>query len=214
MRFNRKSVIVTESNDSPAVSLADMKAYLRVDTSGDNDLITGHTNAATEAIKQYLRSGLLTETFEFRMDGFSDGGGDARLMAYGGGVHTASVPHVLGGGDWFDLPFVPLQSVTSVVTYDRDNTGSTVDASKYEVDLQGGRVYLNEGETWPVNLRDKNAVLVTYVAGYGSGSIPSPIEEAIKMYVSQLYDGTCAGIDEAMRRMLTLYRRMDDLAYG
>lgn len=213
MNFNRKSVKVTLSADSPAVSLSDMKDYLRVSDSADDALITAHTTAATEAIKQYLRIGLLTETFVFKMDGFSEDSADARLMSFGGGVHTASVPHVLGGGNWVDVPFPPVQSVTSIITYDRDNASSTFASSKYQVDLESGRIYLNEGETWPTNLRAKDAIQITYIAGFGSGNIPSPITEAIKMYVGQLYGGSCSGIDDVMRGLLSSYRRMDELAF-
>lgn len=214
MRFNRKSSYVTLSNDSLAVSLDDMKDYLRVSDTSDDDLITSQITSATEAIKQYLRVGLLTETFVFKMDGFVEQSADARLWALGGGVHTISVPYVLNGGDSFDVPWAPLQSVTSIVTYDRDNSSSTFSNTKYQVDLQSGRIYLNESETWPSELRAKDAVEVTYIAGYGSGNIPSPIVEAIKLYVSQMYDGTCGGVDENMQRLLAPYRRMDELPYN
>jgi hypothetical protein len=72
---------------------------------------------------------------------------------------------------------------------------------------------LNEGETWPSNLRAQDAVEVTYVAGYGSGNIPAPILEAIRLYVSSLYDGTCSGIDMQMKALLAPYRRADELAW-
>ena len=124
MRYNRKSVSVSASADSPAVSLADMKLFLRVDGSGDDDIITAYIATATEAVKQYLRQAILTETFVFKADGFTDAYGDNRLLALGPGVHTASRPYILGGGETLDLPFPPLQSVTSIVTYDRGNNAS------------------------------------------------------------------------------------------
>jgi len=212
MRFNRKSVYVTASDDSPAISLSDMKNFLRVDGTADDTQITAYIAAATEAVKQYLRRAILTETFVFKADGFTDPGGDDRLMALGPGVHTASVPYVLGGGETLDLPFPPLQSVTSVVTYDRGNNAATYDASQYQMDLQSGRIYLNEGEVWPSDLRAQDAVQVTYVAGYGSGSIPAPILEAIRMYVEALYDG-CGELSDKARMILSPYRRMDELPW-
>lgn len=213
MRFNRKSVYVTASNDSPAISLSDMKDFLRVTGTASDDQITAYIETATEAVKQHTRRAILTETFVFKADGFTEPGGDDRLMALGPGVHTASVPYVLGGGETFDVPFPPLQSVTSVVTYDRDNTSSTYSADNYEVDLQSGRIYLNEGQVWPSNLRAQDAVEITYVAGYGSGSIPAPILEAIRKYVESLYEGTCEGITGQVARLLAPYRRMDELAW-
>lgn len=212
MRFNRKSVYVTASNDSPAVSLSDMKAFLRIAGTADDDQITAYIAAATEAVKQYLRRAVLTETFVFKADGFSDPDGDDRLLALGPGVHTASRPYVLGGGETLDVPFPPLQSVTSIVTYDRGNNASTFSGTKYQVDLQSGRIYLNEGETWPSDLRAQDAVQVTYVAGYGSGSIPAPILEAIRSYVEAMFDG-CEGMTDQARALLAPYRRADELAW-
>jgi hypothetical protein len=212
MRYNRKSVSVSASADSPAVSLADMKLFLRVDGTGDDDIITAYIATATEAVKQYLRQAVLTETFVFKADGFTDAYGDDRLLALGPGVHTASRPYILGGGETLDLPFPPLQSVTSIVTYDRGNNASTYSASRYQVDLTSGRIYLNEGETWPSDLRAQDAVEVTYVAGYGSGSTPTPILEAIRMYVQSMYEG-CAGMTGQAKALLAPYRRADELAW-
>lgn len=212
MRFNRKSVYVTVSTDSPAISTADMKTFLRVDTDADDAVIASYVATATEAVKQYLRLAVLTETFVLKADGFTVAGADDRLLSLGPGVHTASVPYVLGGGETLDVPFPPLQSVTSVVTYDRGNNASTYSNTKYQVDLQSGRIYLNEGETWPSDLRAQDAVQVTYVAGYGSGSIPDPILQAIRSYVEQLYDG-CEGMTAEIKRLLAPYRRADELAW-
>lgn len=213
MRFNRKSVTVTVSTDDPAITLADMKSFLRVDGTADDSLITSFISTGTESVKQYTRRAILTETFVYRADGFTEPGGDDRLMSLGPGVHTASVPYVLGGGDTLDLPFVPLQSVTGVVTYDRGNNASTYDSAKYILDLPSGRIALNEGEVWPSNLRAQNAVEVTYVAGYGSASIPEPILQAIRLYVQGMYDGSCMGLSDEAKAFLAPYRLMDGLAW-
>jgi hypothetical protein len=212
MRFNRKSVYVTTSADSAVISLSDMKVFLRVDGTADDALITSYTATATEAVKQYTRRAIQTETFVFKADGFTEVSDD-RLLQLGPGVHTGSRPYLLGGGDTLDLPFPPLQSVTSVVTYDRGNNAATYSASKYQVDLQSGRIYLNEGETWPSDLRAQDAVQVTYVAGYGFGSVPEPILQAIRLQVQGMYDGTCEGLTAETMRLLAPYRLLDQLAF-
>lgn len=212
-RYNRKSVEVTASDDSPAISLADMKEFLRQDGTADDNIITAYIATATEAVKEYTRRAILTETFVFRADGFVEPDSDWRIMSYGTGTHDASVPWVLGGGETFDIPFPVIQSIASVVTYDRSNAPSTFDSSRYNLDAQTGRIYLNESETWPVDLRAQNAVEVTYVAGYGSSNIPDPILEAIRGYVTQMYDG-CSGATDDFRALLAPYRRMDELPWG
>lgn len=189
MRYNRKSLSVITAPATSPVSLSDMKAYLRVDTSSDDTLIQSFIDAATESIKQYLKRSLITETLELTMDGFN-GDSDARLDSLGAGVHEISVPYVLGYGNEVDLQFPPVQSITSLKTYTRANVESTYDSAKYELDEQGGRLYLNEGETFPSDLRSREAVKIRYIAGYGdAGSdIPAPILQAIKLYVGKMYD--------------------------
>ena len=213
MRFNRKSAYVTASTDAPVISIVDMKKFLRVDTSDDDVVIYSYMATAAEAIKQYLRVALLTETFVFKADGFAYVDADDRILALGPGVHTASRPYLLGGGETLDIPFPPLQSVTSVVTYDRGNNALTFSASNYGVDLQSGRIYLNEGETWPSDLRAQDAVEVTYVAGYGSASVPAPILQALRLTVQGMYDGTCMGLTSEAMGLLAPYRLMDGLAW-
>lgn len=213
MRFNRKSAYVTVSNDTFPITIQAMKDYLRVDGSQDDELIAAYINTAVEAIKQYTRRAIKTETFVFKADGFTDANGDDRLLQLGPGVHTGSRPYILGGGETLDLPFPPLQSVTSLVTYDRGNNALTFSASRYRVDLQSGRIYLNEGETWPSDLRAQDAVEVTYIAGYGSASVPTPILQAIRLHVSGMYDGTCMGLSNEAMGLLAPYRLMDGLAW-
>lgn len=213
MRFNRKSVYVTESADNFAISIVAMKDYLRVDDASDDVLIADYITTATEAVKQYTRRAILTETFVMKADGFTEPGGDDRLLALGPGVHTGSRPYLLGGGQTFDVPFPPLQSVTSVVTYDRGNNAATYSNTRYGVDLQSGRIYLNEGETWPSDLRAQDAVEITYVAGYGSGGIPAPILQAIRLHVEGMYEGSCMGLTDEAMRLLAPYRLMGELPW-
>lgn len=214
-RVNRKSLKIVTSPAALAVSVADMKEYLRVDTNNDDDLIQSFIESATEYIKQYIRRSLITETLELTMDGFGAAEYDP-LLKLGSGVHTGSYVYLSGYGNEFDLPFNPIQSITSIKTYDRDNTESTFPSASYELDETGGRVYLNEGYTWPSNLRHREAVKVRYVAGYGDAStdIPAPIIQAIKLYVGKMYDCREACEMPCMCESLLMpYKLFDDMGY-
>lgn len=212
-RFNRKSVSVSVSSDDEVLTLDEIKDILGVDGTTNDARIEMLVSAATEAVKQYLRVGLKTETLILRADRFT-GDPDAALDRLGPGIHTASVPYVLGyAGQDIELPFGPVQSVTSVVTYNRSDTAATFSASSYGVDLAGGRLFLNEGQTWPSDLRSYNAVEVTYIAGYGAANVPAPIREAIGLYTEQLYDN-CDGLTAQVKGLLAPYRRLDGLQYG
>jgi hypothetical protein len=216
MRFNRKTVSVITAPATLAVPLSDMKDYLRVDTSDDDTLITDLINAASETIKQYIRRSLITETLELSADGFTEVG-DEKLLAIGPGVHTGSKNYYLDYPDEIELPFLPIQSVTSIKTFNRSNTEATFSSSNYELDEKGGRVYLNEGQTWPSDLRAREAVKIRYVAGYGDASsdIPEPILASIRLYVASMYDcrGACE-MPELCKKTLAPYKILDNMAYS
>ena len=218
MPFNRKTVQVITAPAASPISLADMKIYLRVDTTDDDALIQDFIDAATTTVKQYIRRSLISETLEFTMDGFgiNETYADERLVRLGAGVHTISYPYVLGRTNEVDIPFPPIQSITSVKTFDRSNNESTFDSSNYELDEQGGRVYLNEGETWPSDLRAREGVKIRYVSGYGDAAtdIPDPIIQAIRLYVGKMYDCREAyEMPEQCKAILSPYALKDALEW-
>jgi len=181
VKFNRKSLAVTTDADDLVVPLGEAKRHIRgVPGQDDDEIILDFINSATEFVKEYLQVGLRQQTLTLTLDGFYEGEDFHRWKSLGGGTHTGSIVDLLGGYGSVDLPYPPLQSVTSVTTYDRDNASSVFSSSLYSVDLQSGRLYLNEGEVWPTNLRDHAAVEIVYVAGYGAASVPAPIKGAIR----------------------------------
>lgn len=212
-RYNRRSVVTITAPTGEALSLIDAKKYMVVDDNSDDAMITDFIAAATEAIKQYLRRALLTEVLELRMDGFP-ASSDEALVSLGAGVHHMSVSHALGGWDYVDLPWIPIQSVTSITTYDTANAASVFDAAAYTLDTESGRVFLTQGYTWPTALRDRQAVFIRYTAGYGAGSIPLPIVQAIREYVSRMYEArSLCPMGEQCQAMLSPYKRRDELAW-
>jgi len=211
--FNRRSLATVTAPTGRAVSLVEMKAYLRQDDTEDDAMIDAFIVTATEAVKQFTRVALLTEVFDLRMDGFS-ADGDDDLVALGSGVHDGHYGSIVGNPGTIDLPFAPLQSVTSVTTYDRANTSSVFSASAYSVDTGGARIYLNDGYTWPTELRDRDAVHIRFTAGYGAASIPEPIVQAIRQHVEAMYEcrGGCA-MPDACKSILGPYKRFDQLGW-
>lgn len=77
-------------------------------------------------------------------------------------------------GDALDLSQWPLQSVSSIKTYDLSNVESTFDAANYVVDTASrpGRVCLKASSSWPTGLRYHRGAIIRYVAGY-SGTAKS-----------------------------------------
>ena len=207
MRFNRRTTTVITPG-APVIIPADMRAFLNLETTADDALLAAFIDAAQDAIRQYCKRSLTLETLELRMDGFTPHS-EEKLLALGPGVHTAHYPSLVSGGATIDLPFGPVASIVSITTFNRANGSAVFDSGKYRADAS--RVYLNEGETWPSDLRDHDAVAIRYTSG---GDVPQAIVHSLKVHVAAMYE--CregCEMPAACKAMLAPYRRMDQIGF-
>lgn len=212
---NRKSLVVItpQSAQNPVVSLAEMKNYLRVDGETDNSLIEDFVKVATEAIAQFLRRSVVSQTLELVMDGFG-GNLDSALDRLGPGVHDLPKSFI-AGPDSIDLPFGPVSSITSIKTFSLSNTESTLSSAAYSLDGSGSRVCLNSGYAWPTSLRAKQAVKIRYVAGYSYTALPAPIRQAVREYAAAMYDCRRAcEMPAPILSALSPYRVLDNMGFA
>lgn len=209
MRYNRRTVTVVTPPSNLAVTAADMEAFLNLSSGQDTALLEAFIEASYDAIRQYLRRSIVTETLELRMDGFP-AYDQSRELALGPGVHVVSIPWIEGAGAYVDLPFGPVSDVNSVTVFARDNTSSVFSDTQYEFDAS--RIYLNEGATWPTDLRRRDAVSIEYVSG--DDVPPAAIVQAIKQHVAAMYE--CregCEMPAACKAMLQPYRRLDQMGF-
>jgi len=133
----------------------------------EDTLIESYLATATKYIEDYTGHSFITQTREIVYGGLPD---DFQLLLYQS----------------------PVQSVTSVKYYDSDNTESTLAAASYYVDTYSvpGRIILNDGYSWPSNLRRGNSVIIRYISGYGDavGDVPEVFKQAIRLLTSHYYD--------------------------
>ena len=96
------------------------------------------------------------------------------------------------GGEYIELPFGKLQSVTAIKYTDVDGDETTWDSTEYIVgtDYQHGRVTLADGYTWPSDvLYPSNPIEIEFLCGYGLAvSVPPQIKHAMKMIISELFE--------------------------
>lgn len=143
-----------------------IKRHLHISLTGtdDDDDLGALIQAAREFVEQYLRRSLITQTWVLRLDAF---------------------PPIIV------LPRPPTQSAT-LKYRDGDNTLRTLDVSKYDVDTYGfkGSIIPAFSESWPITRAFRNAVEVTFVAGYGDAQtdIPAPIIHAMKLIVGHYFE--------------------------
>lgn len=207
---NRKSYKSTVVSSDEVISLASVKAFLRIDQNDDDAMIESFIDAAIDHAEKLMRRSIRTQTIVLTMDSFPYGEDD-RMARLGPGVFQFPQSFITGGSDFLDLAHPPVNSVTSVVTYDEANSPTTMPSAQYFLDEN--RIVLNTGYNWPTSLRSIAAIKITYEAGYGA-ALPYPVSMAIKQHVSAMYDcrSGCELPSHALNA-LSPYIVMDQLAW-
>ena len=151
-----------------AISLADVKTYLRIGDSDDDTLLNRLIDAAVRNVEEYITRAMIQQTWTLWLDRFP---AKERRDAPTEGLYQLPVGFFDVARRTIELPRPPLISVNFLKTYDTASTAATFDASRYYVDSasEPGRIALNSGETWPAGpFREVNAVEIEFVAGYGA----------------------------------------------
>ena len=157
------TTLITAPTSYP-VTLEEVKTQLRVETNDDDGEIQSLIAQATSYVEKMTGRALITQTWNLVIDNF-----DTKI----------------------ELPYPPLQSVSSITYQDLDNTTQTLSATNYTVDTDSepGRVYQSYGGSYPAVYPDLNSVTVTFVCGYGTAnSVPEVFKQAIKLHVQWIYD--------------------------
>lgn len=96
-------------------------------------------------------------------------------------------------GDFIQLPFGNISSITSIEYRGTDGTWATWDASNYILDNSklSGRVYLGYNASWPTSvLYVGNPIRVKFVCGYGAAgsNVPDALLSAIYLAIGELFN--------------------------
>jgi len=153
------------------VSLAEAKQHLRVDVTDDDSLIAIYAASAREFSETYLRRALITQTWDFFLEAFP-------------------------AGAEIKIPLPPLQSIDAIRYLDEAGVERILDSGFYTVDAPAGpdadcgRVRFNYGHPWPSTFKDRRAVRITAVCGYGSApsDVPSAIRAGVLLLTANLYE--------------------------
>lgn len=156
------NVVVVTPRAGPFIDLALAKSHLRVEH-GDHDVLIGDY---VEACATWLD-------------------GPTGILGLSVGPQTLRAERIgFPGGDGFELPCGPVQTVEGIGYVDWTGTAQTVLPDVYE--LNANRVLLAQGQAWPSGAC--SPVSVTYVAGYASGDLPAAIRQAALLHLKILYD--------------------------
>lgn len=155
---------ITQPSIEP-VSLAELKAHLRVTEDDQDDQILAYGLAARELLESMTWRSFLTQTWRLTMDRFPCG--------------------------CIELPNPPIQGVTSITYIDSAGDERTLDPSLYQVDTESepGRIVPAYGLVWPMTRWQASAVTVEYVAGWETAEdVPNTLRQALRMLVAYWHE--------------------------
>lgn len=164
--------LVTATTDKPVIELSEMKRYLRVDHSEDDQQIQAFLMSARTLIEGSLTDlVLLSETWDWSWDAPPD-------------------------SEIVRLPKRPVTAVTSITSYGQDGAATVFSTANYWVDVASAQIALKEGQVWPTDLRRIGAFVIRFVAGHATEKdIPRPIVLAMKLMVAHWYENRLAVSD-------------------
>lgn len=158
---------------SEPVTLAEVKAFARIEYDHDDALITGWITNARRVIEENTKRALITQTWTATMDRLPAivYAGDPDPWPFG----NSTTPRMIR------LSPAPVASITSLVI-----DGATISAGNYRLkgDMLAVKAAVEDSDD---ELGD--AVVVTFVTGYGDADdVPVMIKQAIKTLVSHFYE--------------------------
>lgn len=191
--INRRTYTVITPPVEEPVTVRDFKQYARIDDDVDDSFIMLYLKAARKQAEEYIGKKLITQTVKCRLDYFPEENNQKRGLR-NIGYYT---PHDIKprgfywpSDDYIDLAYGPIQSITSVTTYDQSNASTVMSSSSYFLDAAGSRLVLNSGVTWNVNLRQRASIEIVTVNGYGDEAefVPEDIILGIQALAKQAYE--------------------------
>jgi len=140
---------------------------------------------AREDAEQFMRRALIDQSWTLTLDHWPGGSRD-----WWDDIHT---PTRTASDLYLELPYPPLDSVTSINTYSVDDVADPIvvnDIFYVDTNTEPGRLVLRSGESWPIDTRRGGRIEIIYKVGYGTAGtdVPASILHGIKLHVAWLYE--------------------------
>jgi uncharacterized phiE125 gp8 family phage protein len=188
------ALVLTAAPAVEPVSLAEVKAHLRVDSDHEDALIAQLIVAARIFVERTLGLALIAQSWSYFLD---------------------ALPRSLAVA----LPTSPVQAVSAVKLHGADGGEVTLETESYSVDVlsQPARLVLS-GAAPSVLPRALNAFEIAFSAGYGDGAdnVPAPLRQAIMLLVAHWFErrepvvlgATAQEVPATVAGLLLPYRRV------
>jgi uncharacterized phiE125 gp8 family phage protein len=179
---------------APAVeplSLAEAKAFLRVEHNDDDDVIEALVSASRIHIETQTRRALITQAWRLAFDAWPESG---------------RMPVVPG----------PLQDLTAARVYDFGNAAHAVDVQNFVADVGGSALAF---ATWAVPAPGRIAagIELDVTVGYGDAAtdVPEPLRQAVRLLTAHWYEnrglaalGTVTVLPSMVAALIAPYRML------
>lgn len=186
--------LVTAPTEEP-VTTEQAKEHLRLNEEMavfDETYLENLIISARKYVENWLQRKLVTQTWDLYMDSFPS-------------------------ESYIEIPFPPLQSVSSLIYKDTDGTLTTWDAANYIVDSrsQPGRISLAYGISWPSTYAEIQSVRIQFVCGYGLAvSVPDNIKTAMLMKIADLYQNRGESTAEQLATVSLVDRAIESIMWS
>ncbi len=175
------------------LGLAEAKAYLRIGSDGEDDLVSGLIQAARGRIEEAAGIAMIARTLRVTMRGWSAGTLETRV---------------------FRLPVRPAGELVAVKVYDASDVAETMtDRFTLEAGRSARLVWTAGRFPWPG--RKANGIEIDYVAGFGEAAedVADGLRLAVKRLVAHAYHArdaeTIAGaLPEDVAGLVAPWRRV------
>lgn len=168
--------IVSQPNFEP-VTLDEAKDHLRITNDTEDEYLWHRIKAATQWVENKLNWRLCTQTWDYYLNDWPKCSKPSKYHPYDSNT------------DIIEIPYPPLQSVTTFTYYDTDDTQQTlVEGTDFRLDTVDypGRIEPING--WPGVYDKVLPIQITFVCGFTkTDDIPQQIKDAILMRVADLH---------------------------
>jgi uncharacterized phiE125 gp8 family phage protein len=184
------SLLLTAPAIEP-LSLAEAKAFLRVEASDDDDVIGALIAGSRIHVEAQTRRALITQSWRLSFDAWPD---DGRLTI---------------------IP-APLQALAAARVYDFENVAHALDTGAFVLD-RGGSALIFAPWALPAPGRVAAGIELDVTVGYGDAAIdvPEPLRQAIRLLVAHWYEnrglvaaGTTTVLPSTVAVLLAPYRML------
>jgi uncharacterized phiE125 gp8 family phage protein len=173
------------------VSLAEAKAFLRVDDTAEDALITTLIGAARLHVEGVTGRALLAQSWRVVLDAWPE---DRQVK----------------------LPVTPFMAVTEITAYDAAGAAHAVPLAQFM--SEPDRLLLPANVTGMPVLRERQGIEIDYVAGFGTepAEVPADIRQALLLLVGYWFEhrdavivaGSGAVVPSGFDRMVAGYKRV------